>query len=89
MPMHSKGLAKLTEEMGELGQVVGKRQAYPEGPHPDEYREKPLDERMEDEIADVIAACWFVVQKWDLDRPKISARVMEKKALFAKWDMEE
>lgn len=88
MAMRHGGLAKLAEEIGELGQVVGKRLQYPDGPHPDEHREKPLDERMEDEIADVVAACWFVVQKRGLDRGKIGARLLEKKALFAKWDME-
>lgn len=88
MAMRHKGLAKLAEEIGELGQVVGKRLQYPEGPHPDEYREKPLDERMEDEIGDVIAACWFVVRKRELDKPKVVRRMMEKQALFAQWDME-
>lgn len=85
MPLAAKGLAKLDEELHELGQVVGKKLAYY---HVDEHPDggPPLSERMEDEMGDVFAAVQFVIQKWGLNATRIAMRSGEKLALFQKWD---
>lgn len=68
-----RGLAKLIEECGELMQVAGKRLAYYTiDKHPDGG--PPLTTRLEDEIADVIAACQFVAEQHGLDMDRIHAR---------------
>lgn len=53
------GLAKLSEELGELQQVIGKLMAYPGGDHPDGG--PPLEVRLVMELADVFAAGEFVL----------------------------
>jgi NTP pyrophosphatase (non-canonical NTP hydrolase) len=53
------GIAKLQEEMGELQAVLGKLHAYPDGQHPDMRYSAPLTHRLQEELADVIAACQF------------------------------
>lgn len=84
MPMTANGLAKLAEECGELLQVIGKRLAYY---HTDEHPDggPPLPRRLEDEIADVIAAATFVVQNNRLDISRINQRIKEKSLLFTGW----
>lgn len=84
--MKSKGLVKLMEECGELTQVCAKRAAYPRGKHPDEYREKPLNERIEEEMGDVLGAIQFVTKKLGLDRTRIIMRGAKKFARFKGWD---
>lgn len=85
MPMAAKGLAKLTEEIGELGQVVGKRLAYyTTNEHPDGG--EPLDDRMVKEMGDVIAAIAFVTKKFGLSAEAIERRADKKLALFELWD---
>jgi len=82
--MAAKGLAKLAEEMGELQQVVGKKLAYfTTDEHPDGG--PPLSARLQDEIADVIAACAFVVQTLGLDADSIAERSKMKLKLYEKW----
>lgn len=83
MAMAQNGLAKLTEELGELGQVVGKMLAYPDGNHPDGG--PPLRTRLEDETADVIAACMFVIEALKLDGSYVHERVEKKLSRFRKW----
>jgi NTP pyrophosphatase (non-canonical NTP hydrolase) len=85
MTMAINGLAKLIEECGELTQVAGKRLAYY---HTDEHPDggPPLSERLESEIADVMAACKFVIAKHRLDRTRIDRRIVEKLSLFNEWD---
>jgi NTP pyrophosphatase (non-canonical NTP hydrolase) len=61
MAMAMNGLAKLIEELGELGQVIGKKLAAGErDDHPD--GKGSLKIRLQDEIADVTAACEFVIR---------------------------
>lgn len=84
MPMTANGLAKLLEELGELSQVAAKRLAYfHTRTHPDGAGD--LNRRMEDEIADVVAACRFVTQQFDLDPVHITMREARKLALFNEW----
>lgn len=84
MTMSANGLAKLIEECGELIQVAGKRLAYYRtDEHPDGGL--PLTVRLEDEIADVMAACQLVIDAHVLDRPRIENRVRAKRNLFAQW----
>lgn len=85
MPMAARGHAKLIEEMGELLQTCGKRLAYyTTDEHPDGG--PPLRERLQDEIADVMAACGFVSAQEDLDIDYIEMRVDAKLALFNRWN---
>lgn len=82
--MTAKGLAKLIEECGELQQVAGKKLAYfNTDDHPDGSL---LSLRMQDEIADVIAAARFVARKFNLDCEEIEARIGRKFRLFERWD---
>lgn len=81
--MAHNGLAKLIEECGEVIQVAGKLLAYPAGPHPDGQGD--LSQRLEDEIADVMAAARFVAQTHGLSRDRIAARVFSKLALYDSW----
>lgn len=93
MAMSAKGLNKLLEECGELTkecgsltQVIGKKLAYPEGPHPN--NDGDLKERMEDEIADVIAASHFVTERLGLNKERMVARVERKIAKYEAWEKE-
>jgi NTP pyrophosphatase (non-canonical NTP hydrolase) len=82
--MCAAGLAKLIEECGELQQVCGKKLAYfTTNEHPDGG--KPLNERLEEEMADVVAAVNLVAKLLDLDQEAITGRVAAKQALFLKW----
>jgi NTP pyrophosphatase (non-canonical NTP hydrolase) len=84
MPMTANGLAKLIEECGELTQVAGKKIAYYNTDiHPDGAGS--LAQRLQDEIADVLAAAQFVAQNFQLDALAIEARRLRKLALFASW----
>lgn len=83
--MTANGLAKLLEEMGELSQVTAKRLAYfkPGCDHPDGAG--ALDQRMEDEMADVIAACAFVASQFNLNQTRMEARAKMKVETFERW----
>lgn len=83
MTMSNRGLTKLVEECGELVQVAAKKTAYAEGPHPDGAGD--LNTRMEDEIADVLAACRFVVGEFGLNQTRIDERLLKKLTLFRVW----
>lgn len=82
--MTANGLAKLIEECGELIQVAGKKLAYfNTDDHPD--GSGSLSRRLEDEIADVRAACQFVTRRFNLDAGRIDGRVFQKIDLFEEW----
>lgn len=86
--MTSMGLAKLLEELGELAQVAAKKLArMDEDEHWDGAG--PLSRRLEDEIADVVAAGTFVTRKLGLDGGRIRARSDAKLELFEAWDAED
>jgi NTP pyrophosphatase (non-canonical NTP hydrolase) len=83
MALSHNGLTKLMEECGELVQVSAKLVAYPGGAHPD--GNGPLRERLEDEMADVLAACEVVTDLHGLDEVRIRMRVAAKVARFIQW----
>lgn len=77
------GLAKLLEESGELQQVIGKLAAYPGGAHPDGTL---LIDRLHDEIADVMAACDFVVMvNPRINHGRVEQRRERKRGRFLGW----
>lgn len=77
------GISKLVEEAGEVGQVCGKLMgSRGEINH---YDGSNLKCRLEDEMADLMAAIMFVAQKNELDEERIRERAEEKLALFEKW----
>ena len=78
-----RGLHKLTEEMGELAQVIGKLGAFPVGDHPDGG--PPLRQRLEEECADVEAAILYFRERNGLD--PMPARRVEKLQKFRKWGL--
>jgi NTP pyrophosphatase (non-canonical NTP hydrolase) len=82
--MTAKGLAKLAEELGELQQIVGKKLAFF---HTDEHPDGKgsLKVRLEEEIADVLAATDFVRETFDLDHKLIEARRLSKFDRFWEW----
>lgn len=63
-----KSLVKLIEECGELQHIIGKKL----------LKEKTKIHKLEDEIADVIAASIYVVDKLHLDKNRIIQRVSDK-----------
>lgn len=88
MPLTAGGLAKLAEECGELVQVIGKKLAYPvTQDHPDGG--PPLDDRLRDEMADVMAAIGVVSEIYDMDKEAFFQRASAKRDLFMKWHKEE
>lgn len=78
------GLSKLVEEAGEVVQVIGKLMGT--GGKTTHWDGKgDLKDRLEEEIADVMAACTFVVTVNKLDRDKIATRMADKLVLFHEW----
>lgn len=83
--MRLKGLAKLAEECGELIQIAAKKMAYFDVDiHPD--GEGSMKERLENELADVMASSIFVVQQFELDSRRIHERAAIKLARFHEWN---
>jgi|LNFM01.1.fsa_nt_gb hypothetical protein len=89
MPQSSKevwfGIGKLTEECGELQQVIGKAMAFPIDPHPDS--EGPLHLRFIDEISDVLAASDYFIERNNLPQDHINDRRQAKLNLFRTWNL--
>lgn len=87
MPMSNNGLSKITEELGELLQVVGKTMAV--GNEVDAVHwSGNLREMMTQEMGDVLTAIGFVTDKFDLNMDAIQRRASEKYELFHQWDAE-
>jgi len=85
-PRYSKrGGHKVTEEAGELLQVLGKLGPFPSGAHPDGRGD--LRGRLEEEIADVEAALAYFAVRNGLDLKKIQQRRLMKIARFNHWDL--
>jgi NTP pyrophosphatase (non-canonical NTP hydrolase) len=81
------GIAKLVEEAGEVIQVCGKL-LMTHGKHR-HWDGSDLKDRLEDEIADLMAACRFVVGWCGLDSDKIDSRSIDKMILFERWHHEQ
>jgi NTP pyrophosphatase (non-canonical NTP hydrolase) len=77
------GISKLVEEAGEVLQVCGKLIAS--RGIAEHWDGTNLRELLQNEIADVIAACAFVVDKNGLDQGAIEARVKAKLERFERW----
>jgi NTP pyrophosphatase (non-canonical NTP hydrolase) len=77
------GISKLVEECGEVLQIAGKLIATRgEAAHWDGGN---LVERLEEEMADVMAAICFVVDHNNLDRSLIQERCEAKYQQFREW----
>lgn len=87
LPIAHGGISKLIEECGELQQDLGKFLTYGMGEHPD--GKGPLRERIENEMADVLAAIQLVIQKHQLSTARINYRAQKKLELFLEWDKRE
>lgn len=84
MTMSFDGLTKLSEECGELQQIVAKKIAFFNvDKHPDGG--PSMKKRLEDEIADVLAAIGLVSDNLGLDSDRIMKRAEKKRTLFRKW----
>jgi NTP pyrophosphatase (non-canonical NTP hydrolase) len=83
------GLSKLDEEAGEVVQVIGKLMGT--GGDPDHWDGTDLRIRLQEEIADVLAACDFVqlVNPYALDEVAIAERRREKLETFLRWHREQ
>ena len=82
--MSNNGLTKLIEECGGLITECAKKVSFPSTDiHPD--GKGSMEQRMEDEIADVVAACRFVIKQHRLDSLAIKKRTETKLALYEKW----
>lgn len=81
------GLSKLIEECGEVLQIAGKLIATRgESTHWD--GDGDLVERLEEELADLLAAIHFVVSWNDLDATEIEERAGMKLSRFCTWQVE-
>lgn len=88
MPMSNNGLTKLIEECGEVTQIAAKIIAFPyTDEHPDGIGS--MRARLENEVADVLAATAFVIGKFGLSKARIDTRATVKHALFTTWDKDE
>jgi NTP pyrophosphatase (non-canonical NTP hydrolase) len=77
------GLAKFIEEAGEALQIAGKILAFGGAiDHPSGYHTM---DKLEEELADVMAAVKFVIDRNGLDGRKIKRRAKKKNALFGVW----
>ena len=84
MTMTAAGVAKLIEECGELTQILGKKLAYwHTDAHPD--GKGSIAQRIQEEMADVQAAIYFVAVHLDLDHEAIEKRTRDKINLFGTW----
>lgn len=77
------GLSKLIEEAAEVVQVGGK--LIGSGGEVAHFDGSNLKRRLEEEIADLMAATNFFVERNGLDNGAIIRRVQTKLALFDRW----
>lgn len=77
------GLSKLIEEAGEVCQVAGK--LIGSSGSANHWDGTDLRVRLEDEIADLMAACHFAIEANDLNIDRISERAGMKLGLFREW----
>ena len=80
------GISKLIEESGELQQVLGK--IIGAGGEVEHWDGSNLRARLQEELADTLAAASFVQEACALDNDFIEKRVVKKLELFRKWHVE-
>lgn len=80
------GLSKLVEECGEVMQVCGKIIAI--GGHTHHWDGSLLDDRVVEELGDLMAAMRFFAEHNGLDLGRLQKRSEEKHALFERWNAE-
>jgi NTP pyrophosphatase (non-canonical NTP hydrolase) len=81
------GISKLVEECGEVLQVAGKLMGS--RGQVEHWNVENLKCALEDEIADLMAACDFVIHFCRLRVEHISARRKRKLDTFSKWHRED
>lgn len=77
------GVSKLIEEAGELLQVLGKLMAT--GGELDHWDGTNLRTRIEDELADTLAAIRLVIGLNEVDGAYVEARAEKKLRMFYQW----
>jgi NTP pyrophosphatase (non-canonical NTP hydrolase) len=81
-----RGIFKLTEECGELLTDIGKLAVFPDVPHPD--GKGLMKPRIQDELADVLAAVQYFIETNDFDKKYINDREQEKLKKFRQWELD-
>jgi NTP pyrophosphatase (non-canonical NTP hydrolase) len=77
------GISKLIEEAGEVVQVCGKLLATKGDVN--HWDGTNLKDRLQEEIGDLMAACFFVQENCGLDKEFIRQRIVKKLTLFNEW----
>jgi len=85
-PIRYRGIFKLTEECGELLTDIGKLAVFPDVPHPD--GKGLMNPRIQDELADVLAAVQYFIENNDFDKNYINNRKEEKLKKFKQWELD-
>jgi NTP pyrophosphatase (non-canonical NTP hydrolase) len=80
------GVSKLVEEIGELGQVLGKLMGSRGNIH---HWSGNLRDKLHEEIGDVLGAIRFVIIHGALDPDVIEFRARKKYEQFEKWHRED
>lgn len=81
------GCFKLSEELGEIVQLLGKLGPFPVGPHPDGKGD--LTGRLQDELGDALAAIsYFIGANPQLNMIAINQRMERKHALYCEWGLD-
>lgn len=81
------GLAKVIEEIGEVSQVAGKIMAV--GNLGDHWDGSNLQERLESELGDLLAAIAFFIDKNNLNKLHIAEQLHKKIDIFEEWHRDE
>jgi len=81
------GVSKLIEEMGEVGQVLGK--LIGTGGRTDHWDGTNLRDRLHEELSDLLAAVRFFITVNGFNASVIENRAREKEAQFWKWQRRE
>ena len=87
MGLVRQGANKVQEECGELLQALAKREAV--GPGKRHWDGSLVDRRVEEEMADVLAAIQYAAERMGLNQKLIAARMEKKYALYCKWERDE
>ncbi len=78
------GLAKLTEEAGELAEITGKLMAFPHGPHPSG---RDLTAEFIAEAGDVLGTLQYIAAtNNDIDADALEQRAADRLRTLMTWD---